>query len=117
MQVREEYVRERMKTWEVVLDYINTKEMLADLLTKPLGGKLYHHLTQKLLGGHCYGCSNNMGVKRKSTGIVYNLACIESLIPVLEDLTCSHFTSGQPIKKHTTKHVPAANTKLKQRNG
>ena len=65
MQVREEYVKERLQSGEVVLRYVNTKEMLADLLTKPLGGELYHSLTQKLLGGHRYECSNNRGAKEK----------------------------------------------------
>jgi hypothetical protein len=66
MQVREEYVRERLQSREVVLRYISTKDMLADLLTKPLGGELYHSLTQKLLGGHRYECLNNRGAKEKS---------------------------------------------------
>jgi hypothetical protein len=40
MQVHEEYVTERLQSGEVVLKYVNTKNMLADLLTKPLGGEL-----------------------------------------------------------------------------
>jgi hypothetical protein len=41
MKVRKEYAKEHLKTWEVVLECISTKQMLADLLTKPLGGELY----------------------------------------------------------------------------
>jgi hypothetical protein len=33
MKVREEYIRERLKTWEEALEYISTKTMLVDLLT------------------------------------------------------------------------------------
>jgi hypothetical protein len=68
MQVREEYVKERLKTGEVVIKHVNTKGMLADLLTKPLGGELYHTLTQRILGGHHYKCLSNRGAKEKLTG-------------------------------------------------
>ena len=40
MKVREEFVKECLKTWEVGLEYISTKQMMADLMTKPLGGAL-----------------------------------------------------------------------------
>ena len=117
MKVHEEYIKERLKTWEVVLEYISIKNMLVDLLTKPLGGELYHSLRQKLLGGHCYECLNNRGAKGKSVSNIRNLASVESLVPALADLTCSNQTSGQPTKNHGTKRVPNANTKLKQQKG
>jgi hypothetical protein len=117
MQVREEYVKERAKTGEVVIRYVNTKGMLADLLTKPLGAELYHTLTQRILGGHRYDCLSNRGAKEKLTSAdkvgMSNSASVESVTQVLSDLTCSNHTSRQLERKHSTKHVPSANVKCK----
>jgi hypothetical protein len=85
MKVREEFVKERLETWEVVLEYISTKQMLADLMTKPLGGELYHTLTHRRLGGHQYACLNNRGAKGEQVSCVSELASVSSLVPVLAD--------------------------------
>jgi len=100
---------------EVMLEYISTKQMLADLLTKPLGGELYHTMMQRLLGGHRYECLNNRGAKGKQDFCMKDSASIESKVPVLAGLTCSNHTPVQPSKKHSTKCIPKENMKYKQR--
>jgi hypothetical protein len=42
MKVRAANVAERLTTGEVAIEYIPTSKMVADLLTKPLGGDLFH---------------------------------------------------------------------------
>jgi hypothetical protein len=86
MKVREEFVKERLKTWEAALQYVSTKQMLADLLTKPLGGELYHSRTQKLLGSHRYECLNNRGAKGKRDFCVKESASVEYVVPGLAEL-------------------------------
>jgi transposase InsO family protein len=51
IDVRYHYIRECVSEGTVLLDYISTKEMAADVLTKPLG-RLQHATTIKLLGMH-----------------------------------------------------------------
>jgi hypothetical protein len=106
MKVREEFVKERLKTWEVELEYINTKQMLADLMMKPLGGELYHALTHRLLGGHRYACLNNRGAKGKRVSCVSKSASVVSVMPILADLTCSNHAPAWLSKKHSNKYVP-----------
>jgi len=119
MKVREEFVKERLKTWEVELEYISTKQMLADLMTKPLGGELYHTLTHRLLRGHRYACLNNRGAKGKQASCVNELASVGSVVPilVLQYLACSNHAPAWLLKKHSTKYVPNGNTRIKQRKG
>jgi hypothetical protein len=114
IKVREEYLRKRLKTWEVVLEYISIKQMLADSLTKPLGGEMYHTMTQKLLGGHHYECLNNMGAKGKLDIQMSDSVSIDGIAPVLALLTCSNHTLVQPSKKHGTKCVLNESAKHKQ---
>jgi hypothetical protein len=87
------------------LEYINTKQMLADLMTKPLGGELYHTLMHRLLGGHRYACLNNRGAKGKQVSCVSELASVDSVEPILADLTCSNHAPAWSCKKHSTKYV------------
>jgi hypothetical protein len=50
MKVRAAYVAERLGTGEVAIKYIPTSKMVADLLTKPLGGDLFHRHANMALG-------------------------------------------------------------------
>jgi hypothetical protein len=110
MKVREEFVKERLKTWKVALQYVST----ADLLTKPLGGELYHSPTQKLLGGHRYECLNNRGAKGKRDFCVKESASVEYVVPALAELSCSNHTYLPVSKKHGTNQMQNENTKTKQ---
>jgi hypothetical protein len=98
MKVREECIKERLKTWEVALQYVSTKQMLADLLTKPLGGELYHNLTHKLLGGHQYECLNNRGAKGVRDFYEKHSASVKNVAPALAELSCSTIRICQCIK-------------------
>jgi hypothetical protein len=117
MKVREEFVKEHLKTWEVELEYISTKQMLVDLMTKPLGGELYHALTHRLLGGHRYACLNNRGVKGKRVSCVSESASVVSVVPILADLTCSNHAPAWSSKKHSNRYVPDQGAKIKQHKG
>ncbi len=66
MKVREEYLKERLKTGEVEIEYVKTHDMLANVLTKPLGGELFHTFVNKLLG-HRFACLSNKGAKEDMT--------------------------------------------------
>jgi len=50
LRARQSSIREQWEEDELVIEYINTKEMLADILTKPLSGKEFHHLARVILG-------------------------------------------------------------------
>jgi hypothetical protein len=64
MKVRREYVKERLGTGEVEIEFKPTGQMIADVLTKPLGGEQYHILVETLLGKHRFvSHSSNRGVK------------------------------------------------------
>jgi hypothetical protein len=43
------FITDRVRTGEVVLEYLPTEEMIADLLTKPLQGELFRELRRRLL--------------------------------------------------------------------
>jgi hypothetical protein len=85
--------------------------MLADLLTKPLGGELYHNLTQKLLGGHRYECLNNRGAKGVQDFYEKQLASVEYVVPALAELSCSNHTYRPVSKKHITNQTRNGRTK------
>ena len=51
IDVRYHYIRECVSAGSILLDYVSTKEMAADVLTKPLGN-IQHAATIKLLGMH-----------------------------------------------------------------
>jgi len=40
----QEYVKEKLDTGKLEIDYIRTAKMLADILTKPPGGELLHSI-------------------------------------------------------------------------
>jgi hypothetical protein len=44
MKVQQEYVHECTGTGEVKIEYVNTARMLVDVLSKPLGGTIFHSL-------------------------------------------------------------------------
>ena len=48
--VRFFFVKDRIEKKEIILDYINTNDMLADVLTKPLQGSLFKRMRDHLLG-------------------------------------------------------------------
>ena len=51
INVRYFWLRERIKEKELTIVYVPTKNMLADILTKPMQGNLFKSLVQKLC---CY---------------------------------------------------------------
>jgi hypothetical protein len=63
MKVREEYIKERVRTGELDISYVKTKDMFADVLTKPLGGELFHSIVKRILGMHL----NNWGAKENTS--------------------------------------------------
>ncbi len=63
MKVREEYVKEHLNTGELEISYVKTTDMFADILTKPLGGELFHHIVKHILGLYL----SNRGAKRNTT--------------------------------------------------
>ena len=48
--VRYEYIKKSVKNKDLKIQYLNTKEIIADILTKPLGGELFSRLRSQLLG-------------------------------------------------------------------
>jgi len=42
------FIRERLLSGEIITQYVPTKEQLADLFTKALGHRQFHHLLGKL---------------------------------------------------------------------
>ena len=63
MKVRQAYVLERLSTGEMFLKYTPTTKMVADLLTKPLQGEVFHRFAQMALGR--LFASSNRGAKGK----------------------------------------------------
>jgi hypothetical protein len=45
-------VKEQLGTLELEIVYIRTEQMLADVLTKPIGGELFHSMVRRLLSRH-----------------------------------------------------------------
>jgi hypothetical protein len=43
------FLHDRIKSDHIIITYKSTKEMIADLLTKPLQGKLFHELRDQVL--------------------------------------------------------------------
>jgi len=50
INVRYFFIKDRIDKKELLLKYINTKELVADVLTKPLQGELFRSLRSKLMG-------------------------------------------------------------------
>ena len=50
MRAQLEMMKEMLTKKEYKLQYCRTTEMLADVLTKPLGGEAFHKLANRLLG-------------------------------------------------------------------
>ena len=42
------YLKDRISENEIIVEYIESKKMLADILTKPLQGALFEELKNKL---------------------------------------------------------------------
>ena len=48
MPIKYHYLREQVSQKDVKLEYIDTKEQIADIFTKPLPKESFEHLRQKL---------------------------------------------------------------------
>jgi hypothetical protein len=47
------WLRDRIKSGEIIITYKQTKEMIADILTKSIQGKQFTYLREKLLNTPC----------------------------------------------------------------
>jgi hypothetical protein len=50
INIRYFWLKERIELGEVALQHVPTKELVADIMTKPLQGELFRRLRDKLLG-------------------------------------------------------------------
>ena len=50
IDVKYHFVRERVASKEIVLEYINTSDQLADILTKALDGVKFRELRERIFG-------------------------------------------------------------------
>ena len=53
ISLRKFWLTERIQEKEIAVEYVPTKDMIADILTKPLQGELFRHV-RSLLMGHKY---------------------------------------------------------------
>ncbi len=90
MKVREEYVRERLKTKELEIEHVRTTDMIADVLTKPLSGEGYHNLVRLLLGRRKFQSSYASNRGAKSTMARTASEATENLARQMNVLNCSH---------------------------
>ena len=51
MDVRYQYVRERVQEGDLVLKHVRTDDQIADVLTKPLAGSKHKKFTDLMLNG------------------------------------------------------------------
>ena len=51
LRIRQADVKQTLKNKEATLHHVRTKQMIADILTKPLQGELFRDLRNKVLGG------------------------------------------------------------------
>jgi hypothetical protein len=86
-KVRQEYVKERLQTRELEIEYMKTGEMLADILTKPLTGEHFHVIAHVILGGHRYGCLSNRGAMNNKCGLT-----VERVASRLIGVSCANHT-------------------------
>ena len=52
INIRYFFVKDRVESGEVVIKYLPTEEMVADMMTKPLQGTLFRKLRARLLNMH-----------------------------------------------------------------
>jgi hypothetical protein len=93
MKVREEYVRERLETKELEIEYVRTDKMIADVLTKPLSGEGFHSLVRLLLGRTKFQTSyaSNRGAKNKVARTASEAEVdVRDLAQQMSTLDCSH---------------------------
>ena len=50
LKVRQAFVKERVDCGDIVVQYLPTKDMLADAFTKPLQGELFRLMTRRING-------------------------------------------------------------------
>jgi hypothetical protein len=93
-KVHQEYVKERLQTSELEIEYMKTGEMLADILTKPLTGEHFHVIAHVILGGHRYGCLSNRGAMNNKCGLT-----VERVASGLTGVSCAnHTVSAKSIR-------------------
>ena len=51
LNVRYFFARDKIKSKEIIIEHKPTNDMIADLMTKPVGGATFHNLRFKMLGG------------------------------------------------------------------
>jgi hypothetical protein len=82
--------------------------MSADILTKPLGGQLFHNMAEAILCKHRFKYLSNRGAKDK-TPCQNATATIESVTPVSAALSCS-IAQNQPISaRELLKEIQSGN--------
>ena len=50
IDIRYFFIKDRIENGDVKIEYLHTKQMIADFLTKPLVGELFYRLRDLLLG-------------------------------------------------------------------
>jgi len=88
-KVWEEYVKECLATSELEIEYKKMQKMIAQILTKPIGGEHFHNIAHEILGNHRYACSSNRGAKYNMSG-----ATVELVTTELAGMSCSNHVSG-----------------------
>jgi len=103
MKVRQEYVKEH--TGELESSCVKMTNMLAYILTKPLGGELFHNIVKRVLGMYL----SNRGAK-KNTSKVPSKRTISThqLEDDMRGLNCSNHTYVTRVEepKNTSKKHP-----------
>jgi hypothetical protein len=94
MKVWQEYMKERIMTGELEIEHVKTSKMLADILTKPLGGEQYHNLVNQILGYFPY--LNNRGAKKN---MVQNTTSVTDVSESLRQMTCSNHENRRKHKE------------------
>jgi len=94
MKVRAAYVAERIRVKELEIKYKHTSKMVADLLTKPLGGDLFHQHANNALGRLPAVC--NRGAKGKTTG---KRASVNDLTRSVAAMTCTQPRGEARVKR------------------
>jgi hypothetical protein len=50
IQVRQKYVKEILGTYELKIEYVTSGSIFAGILTKPIGGEIFHDTERKIIG-------------------------------------------------------------------
>jgi hypothetical protein len=103
MKMQQEYVKESLGTSELEVEYVRTLGMLEDVLTKPIGGELYHSQVHRLLGCQHYlinrGVKSNTSSETSETAATFGTPDDTEPTRALSKLSCSN----QCLHKHDLK--------------